>query len=155
MANKLKEIFVKNGGDIRVNTEGDVYVEGEDGLDLVMKPSVSFGVPSRTINSSLLEALTEQTSTSEYNSIFKIKANGDLEWKTEPHNIVELTAEETIDRELLLTTTAADLDQHIKTQLAQKIAQRMIEEDLIDIYSEIDINSNTQQIKAKVKFVQE
>ena len=135
MANKLHEIFVKNGGAI-------MAVDTTSGPESVLSNKI---IGTSTPPPIKIPAMS-----------FHVKSNGDLEWYTEPQqNTVELIAEEIIDRNLLSITDATSLDKYIKTQLAQKIAQKIIEEDLIEIYSDLDINSNIQRFKAKIKFVQE
>lgn len=159
MANKLKEIFVKNGGDMKVTCEGNVFVEGEDGKEIVVpmsSPSESLS-GSMTLEAPILTPIMLKPSPTPMvqKATFTMKANGDVEWKTEPLKEVTLVAEEAIDRDILLNTDAASLDEYIKTRLAQQIAQKMIEEDLIEIYSDFDLDFDVQRFRAKVKFVQE
>ena len=87
-------------------------------------------------------------------SMLTIKSNGSIEWRLNSQNVVELLAEEIIDRDLIRNANPNDIDRYIKDNLARKLADKMIEEDLITIYSDLDID-NTQTFRAKVKIVQE
>ena len=166
MANKLREIFVKDSGDMKVTCEGNVFVEGEDGKEIVvpMNPPVEEGFGgSMMVEPAMLSAMLATKSTccepsptpSTQKTLFSVKPNGDVEWRTEPLNEVTLVAEESIDHALVIGRDQNDLDKYVKTQLAEQLAKKMIEEDLIEIYSDFDIELNVHKFKAKVKIVQE
>lgn len=159
MANKLREIFVKNGGDMKVTCDGNAYIEGENGEELMIPlPS-----PAESLNTSMtLEAptltpimLKPSPTPLTQKATFTMKANGDIEWQTEPLKEVTLVAQENIDHDLVIRGDQNDLDKYVKTQLAEQLAKKMIEEDLIEIYSDFDVEFNVHKFRAKVKIVQE
>lgn len=67
---------------------------------------------------------------------------------------VDLTAEQVVDT-MLIRDNPASMEQYIRNELAQKLAQQLIEEDLIQIQSCEDIEHMNTIIRAKIKVVQE
>lgn len=86
---------------------------------------------------------------------FKVRANGDIEWYTDSSNTVTLSVEEEIDHNMIVSSNPTDMDKHIRQTLARKLADKLIEEDLIEISSAFVNDTNTQRFQAKVKIVQE
>lgn len=69
-------------------------------------------------------------------------------------NIIELVAEETVDS-TFIKNDPTGMDKYIKAELALKLANKMIDEDLITIYHEYDISTTEEKFRAKVKIIQE
>lgn len=78
----------------------------------------------------------------------------ELQTTVKKDNITELTVEDELDYSNLEGDPNA-IDEIIKQELALKIAQEMINEDLIQILVSEDIPKKTKVFRAKVKFVQE
>lgn len=79
-----------------------------------------------------------------------------------PINSISFSKEKTIDlaAEQTITTALvhddpADVEQYIRTRLAQQLAEKLIEEDLIQIQSCEDIETKNTTFRAKIKVVQE
>ena len=68
---------------------------------------------------------------------------------------VTLIAEHIIDSSLFYNVNPQDLEEYIRTQLAQKIAKKIIEEDLIKIQVSDDPSTMTHKARATVKIIQE
>ena len=69
--------------------------------------------------------------------------------------IVTLQTESIIDHDKLIHISPNELDIYIKKELAQKIAEQLVNEDLIKIETAYDTNVNIQKVRATVKVVQE
>lgn len=153
-------------GKFKVNSEGNIYVEGasvegENGVELVMMPStsLSFEVPNEALNQATLMAIKEETSTTPKGSFkthFEMRPDGSLMWATEPpDNIITLKADHIIDMSLLRDEDPNAIDMYLKKELARKLADKMIEEDVIKIQYSDDPATLDRTYRATVKFVQE
>lgn len=89
-------------------------------------------------------------------SSFSMNSSGVCTWSN-PQKPVELYVEQEVLEDLLRSQDASFMDKYIKEELAKKLAQKMIEEDLI----KIDVDDNpwgelcTKRFSTKVKFIQE
>lgn len=70
-------------------------------------------------------------------------------------NIITLSAEYDIDRELLEENDQNTLDQYVKYKLAQEIAEQLVNEDLIQIQVNDYPDTLNKRVRAKVKIIQE
>lgn len=74
---------------------------------------------------------------------------------TEPKlNTVELEVKETINTDLI-RKSPGETEEYVRRELAQKLAEKLIEEDLIQIYTDFKIDPGETEFRAKVKVVQE
>ena len=87
---------------------------------------------------------------------FGMNSSGVCTWSN-PQKPVELYVEQEVFEEWLRSHDANFIDKYIKEELAKKLAQKMIEEDLI----KINVDDNpwgelcTKRFSTKVKFIQE
>jgi hypothetical protein len=136
MANKLHDIFVKNGSTIKMNEEGPEMVCTYNGGEVKGKDAAE-----------LLKLLS-------YSSGFNMSSTGFSAWSASKPNTVELIAEEVVDT-ALCRSDPAGMDEYIRTTLARKLADAILKEDLIEIQSDFCIDTNEQKFRAKLKIVQE
>ena len=76
-------------------------------------------------------------------------------YSTPKMNIVNLAAEITIDGTLVRNSSPNTIDMTIKSQLANKIAEQLISEDLIQLLVSKDIGTDNITAKTSVKVIQE
>ena len=69
-------------------------------------------------------------------------------------NEVTLCAEQIVDA-TIVHADPSGVDMYIKQELARKLAEKMIEEDLITIETDSDISTLDYKVRAKVKLIQE
>ena len=70
-------------------------------------------------------------------------------------NIVSLSVEHTIDWALLHEENPAAVERYIRNELARKIADKLIEEDLLSIQVSDDPALMEHKVRATVRFIQE
>lgn len=91
-----------------------------------------------------------------YTTHFEMRPDGSLVCCTEPeNNIITLKANHVIDVSLLRDEDPSALDMYLKKELARKLANKMIEEDVIKIQYSDDPATLDRTYCATVKFVQE
>jgi hypothetical protein len=74
---------------------------------------------------------------------------------TEPKlNTVELEVKETINTDVI-HQDPSKAEEYVRRDLAQKLAEKLIEEDLIQIYADFMIDPGETEFRAKIKVVQE
>ena len=156
---------MKMGGKFKVNSEGNIYVEGasvegENGAEPVMMPSTPllFEVPSEAINNTMMAIKEEAgtTPTGSFKTHFEMRPDGSIVCCTEPeHNIITLKADHIIDMSLLRDEDPSAVDMYLKKELARKLADKMIEEDVIKIQYSDDPATLDRTYRATVKFIQE
>ena len=69
-------------------------------------------------------------------------------------NTVELQVNETINTDVI-RKSPGETEEYVRRELAQKLAEKLIEEDLICTYTDRKIESGEIVIRAKIKVVQE
>ena len=69
-------------------------------------------------------------------------------------NTVELQVNETINTDLI-RKSPGETEEYIRRELARKLAEKLIEEDLIQIYADFKIDPGETEFRAKIKVVQE
>jgi len=69
--------------------------------------------------------------------------------------VITLSAEHTVDWSLLHDENQAAVEMYIRKELARKIADKMIEEDLLWIQTSDDPMLMERKVRATVKFIQE
>lgn len=123
-----------------------------------MEP-LNFDIDNETLNQATLMAIKEEASTTPKGSFkthFEMRPDGSIMWATEPpDNIVTLKADHVIDMSLLRGEDPNAIDMYLKKELARKLADKMIEEDLIKIQYDDDPSTLDRTYRATVKFIQE
>ena len=123
-----------------------------------MKP-LTFDIDNEALNQATLMAIKEEASATPKGSFkthFEMRPDGSLMWATEPSdNIITLKADHVIDISLLRDEDPSAIDMYLKKELARKLADKMIEEDVIKIQYSDDPATLDRTYRATVKFVQE
>lgn len=119
-------------GDVLIKND-NIFVKTDEGLECIgsiQLPTSSFTNTGSAANMTTVQAYIPKT--------------------------VTLEVEEVVDNDLILKyKDQSDLDLYIKSQLAYKLAQKMLEEDLIELKSNLDIAEMKKCFKAKAKIIQE
>lgn len=123
-----------------------------------MKP-LTFDIDNEALNQATLMAIKEEsgaTPRGSFKTHFEMRPDGTMMWATEPpDNIVTLKADHVIDISLLRDEDPNAIDMYLKKELARKLADKMIEEDVIKIQYSDDPATLDRTYRATVKFVQE
>ena len=123
-----------------------------------MKP-LTFDIDNEALNQATLMAIKEEASATpkgSFNTHCEMRPDGSLMWATEPSdNIITLKAEHVIDMSSLRDEDPSAIDMYLKKELARKLADKMIEEDVIKIQYSDDPATLDRTYRATVKFVQE
>ena len=123
-----------------------------------MKP-LTFDIDNEALNQATLMAIKEEASAAPKGSFkthFEMRPDGSLMWATEPlDNIVTLKADHVLDMILLRGEDPNVVEMYLKKELAQELANQMIEEDVIKIQYSDDPVTLERTYRATVKFIQE
>lgn len=136
MANKLHDVFVNNGGIIKMSEDGPDMVCTYNGKEIKAGDTAE-----------LLKLLS-------YSSGFAMPSNSVIGTSSTKPNYVEIVANETIDRDLI-DVDPASADLLVKQSLAKQLADKLIEEDLIVIQANDDQVKGNTVFRAKLKCIQE
>lgn len=89
------------------------------------------------------------------NISFKMKPDGSIELVNAAPKTTTLSVEHTVDWSLLRDENQAAVEEYIRNELARKLADKMIEEDLLQIQTSDDPMLMEKKVRATVKFIQE
>lgn len=123
-----------------------------------MEP-LNFDIDNETLNQATLMAIKNGVNTTPKGSFktrFEMRPDGSIVCCTEPeNNIITLKADHIIDMSLLRDEDPTAIDMYLKKELARKLAEQMIEEDVIKIQYSDDPATLDRTYRATVKFIQE
>lgn len=86
---------------------------------------------------------------------FKMTADGNIEIVNMFPKTTTISAEHIIDLDLLHEENPAVVEHYIRAELARKIAEKLIEEDLMIIQTSDNPSTMERTVRATVKFIQE
>ena len=120
---------------------------------------LTFDIDNDMLNQATLSAIKEEAGTTAKGSFkthFEMRPDGSIVWSTEPpDNIVTLKADHIIDISMLRNEDPNAVEMYLMKELARKLANKMIEEDLIKIQYNDDPATLERTYRATVKFIQE